>query len=57
MKMIFSINGDFNSKHEIWGSKSTDNRGEYMLDWIGENKLAFLNNGDFTATNKHRKII
>ena len=27
--IVFSINGDFNSKHEIWGSTITETRGEY----------------------------
>ena len=47
-KVIFSINGDFNSKHVIWGSSITDNRGDYLLDWMGENGMTFLNNGDWT---------
>ena len=47
-KIIFNINGDFNSKHIIWGSTETDHRGEYLLDWMGENGMSFLNNGDFT---------
>ena len=50
-QVIFMINGDINSKHEIWGSTETDARGEYLLDWMGENKMTFLNNGDFTYKN------
>ena len=49
---VIMINGDFNSKHVIWGSTETDNRGDYLLDWLGENQLTFLNNGDYTST-KH----
>ena len=49
-KIIFNINGDFNSKHLIWGSTETDRRGEYLLDWMGENGMSFLNNGDYTHT-------
>ena len=49
-KTIFMINGDFNSKHTIWGSTEIDNRGEYLLDWLGENRMSFLNNGDYTYT-------
>ena len=52
-KIIFNINGDFNSKHTIWGSTITDRRGEYLLDWMGENGMSFLNNGDYTHTRSN----
>ena len=48
LKVVFMINGDFNCKHHYWGSSITDNRGEYMLDWMGENNFDTLNNGDYT---------
>jgi exonuclease III len=56
-KIIFQINGDFNSKHHLWGSKSTDNRGEYALDWMCNNNLDFINNGNCTYrnSNTHRE--
>ena len=55
--IIFSINGDYNSKHEIWGSTITDARGEHVLDWIGENHITYMNNGDWTyKTNKGKRF-
>ena len=45
------INGDVNAKHTIWGSTIIDKRGELLLDWIGINKMTFLNNGDYTHIN------
>ena len=54
-QVIFMINGDLNSKHEIWGSTVTEPRGEYLLDWLGENELTFLNNGDWTYKNANGK--
>ena len=53
--VVFMINGDLNSKHEIWGSTITDARDEYLLDWLGENKFTFLNNGDWTYKNANGK--
>ena len=47
---MFNINDDFNSKHIIWGSTETDHHGEYLLDWMGEHQMIFLNNGDYTHT-------
>ena len=47
-EIIFLLNGDFNAKHEGWGSTVTDDRGEFVIDWMGENGLSFINNGDFT---------
>ena len=47
-KIIFMLNGDYNAKNEIWGSTRTDDRGEYLLDWIGTKRLDFLNDGSYT---------
>ena len=50
-QLIFMINGDVNAKHTIWGSTVIDQRGEQLLDWMGSNKMTFLNNGDYTHVN------
>ena len=42
------MNGYFNAKHTAWGSTVTDDRGRFVIDWMGENKLAFINNGELT---------
>ena len=57
--IIFSINGDYNAKHEIWGSTITEPRGENVLDWIGENHITYLNNGDWTykASNGKKDVL
>ena len=55
MKLIFMLCGDFNSKHTVWGSSIIDKRGENMLDWIHQNKMAVMNNGDFTYKNANGK--
>ena len=55
MKVIFMLCGDFNSKHTIWGSSTIDKRGENMLDWIHQNKMAILNNGEYTYKNANGK--
>ena len=49
------LNGDYNSKNKIWGSTQTDERGEYLLEWIRENKLGYLNDGSFTHKNSNGK--
>ena len=53
--IIFNINGDYNSKHEIWGSTITEPRGEQVLDWMGENRITYLNNGDWTYKSSNGK--
>ena len=40
-QLIFMINGDVNAKHTIWGSTIIDQRGEDLLDWMGNNKMTF----------------
>ena len=54
-QVIFNINGDFNDKHELWGSSETDDRGEIMLDWIRTNNMFYLNNGEYTYKNANGK--
>lgn len=39
------ITGDFNTKHKAWGSKTEDNRGWVLLEWIVQHKLIILNEG------------
>ena len=55
-QIIFQINGDFNAKNNIWGSSKTNERGEYVLDWIGDNNLDFINDGSPTHYNKTNNI-
>lgn len=32
----YIIGGDFNSKSTVWGFRTTDKRGEYLLEWIAQ---------------------
>ena len=54
-QVIFSINGDYNSKNVIWGSTQTDGRGEYLLDWTRETGMTYMNDGKFTHRNANGK--
>ena len=57
-KRIYMLNGDFNSKNELWGSTITDERGENLADWLVVQNLAFLNNGDYThSRGKKREVL
>ena len=47
------INGDFNAKHEQWGSTETDQRGQILSDWMGLNGFTFLNTGEYTHTSRN----
>lgn len=40
------ITGDFNAKSPQWGMNYTDQRGAAMTDWIAENNLIVVNEGD-----------
>lgn len=40
------IAGDFNAKSPLWGTKTTDRRGEIVGDWIAQNNLAVVNKGE-----------
>lgn len=40
------VAGDFNSKSPMWGSPSTDARGEYLMEWAAEINLNVVNSGD-----------
>ena len=53
-KLVFSVNGDFNSKNCIWGSSKTDKRGQYCADWIGANDLEFITDGSPTYINRRK---
>ena len=55
-KVVFNINGDFNSKHICWGSNETDKRGNNAMDWITSENLYILNDGSPTYINSHSKI-
>ena len=49
MKEPAIVCGDFNAHSQIWDHNyPSDNRGEETLDWIIENNLSVLNNGDPT---------
>lgn len=37
--------GDFNAWATVWGSRTTNSRGERVLDWMEKNKLTLLNDG------------
>nr|CAH7755103.1 unnamed protein product [Callosobruchus chinensis] len=42
----FLILGDFNAKSSLWGPQPTDNRGNYLAEWIAELNLVVHNSGD-----------
>ena len=44
--LYFSINGDFNARHQSW-AKKTDNRGYATLDFATENNLTVCNKDGF----------
>lgn len=44
------IAGDFNSKNEIWGSQSTDEKGEKIVEFLVTNNLTLLNHKDSPPT-------
>ena len=49
--MCYFIGGDFNGKNSNWGSTITDNRGKYIIDWIVDKNLDFINDGSKTHKN------
>lgn len=44
------IGGDFNARNQIWGSQTTDERGERVLELIVTNALTLLNKKDSPPT-------
>lgn len=46
------VTGDFNSKHNAWGSKKEDARGRTLLDWIAQHKLIILNEGTIPTCSR-----
>ena len=46
------IGGDFNAHCALWDEiQSTDDRGEALVDWMLNNNLEVLNNGEPTRSN------
>lgn len=42
----FIIGGDINSHHELWGSESSNERGENIIEFITVNRMEILNEGN-----------
>ena len=42
-KVVYCINGDFNSKHELWGSDETNQRGLTAMEWATNNNFHIVN--------------
>lgn len=40
------IAGDFNAKSPLWGERRTDRRGQTMAEWIAQNDLTIMNDGE-----------
>lgn len=40
------VAGDFNAKSPLWGMTYTDTRGQAVAEWVAENELVVLNQGD-----------
>ena len=55
--VTYLLAGDFNAKHQIWGSTITDERGIQLNDWITSNKLSFMNDGTHTHTSLDKKEV
>lgn len=58
-KKDFVIMGDFNCKSQLWGSQTTDRRGEYWAEWVAELDLVVNNEGNaptFVRGNSHSFI-
>ena len=49
--MCYFIGGDCNGKNVNWGSTTTDNRGKYIIDWMVDKNLDFINDGSSTHKN------
>ena len=49
--ICYFIGGDLNGKNVNWGSTTTDDRGKYIIDWIVDKNLDFINDGSFTHKN------
>ena len=47
----YFIGGNFNGKNVNWGSTETHDRGKYVIDWIIDKNLDFINDGSFTHKN------
>ena len=54
-KIHYFIGGDFNGKNVNWGSTTTDDRGRYIIDWIIDKRMDFINDGTFTYMNSTTK--
>ena len=52
-KIIFHLNGDWNAKHNMWGSTQTDNRGMNLLNWMTKFNMVSVNDGSPTHRNKN----
>ena len=51
-KIIFHLNGDWNAKHDLWGSTTCDDRGMKLLNWMAKHNLVTTNDG--SPTHKHK---
>ena len=51
-KIVFNLNGDWNAKHNLWGSTDTDNRGMNLLNWMTKSNLVFVNDGSYIHRHK-----
>lgn len=46
------IMGDFNAKNQIWGSQTTHEKGDKILEFLVHNNLTLLNDQDSPPTFK-----
>ena len=51
------LGGDWNAKHQLWGSSITDNRGRQLIDWITTNDMQYCNDGTYTYVSKKKKDV
>ena len=55
-KIVFKIYGDWNSKHEMYGSSKTDHRGIKMVNWMIQNDIGRYGCGTQNRTTELPKI-
>lgn len=54
-KIPLMLGVDANSRHQVWGSSDTRDRGEYLLEFILQNDLEILNKGS-VGTYRHEGL-
>lgn len=51
------VTGDLNSKSQIWGSPTTDERGQYLEEWMAKMAWGTANSGEHTFERGNPRAI